>query len=295
MKYDFTRKRSLSVSKQTKLKDRGFTLIELLVVIAIIALLLGILMPSLGKIKDKARAVICKTRLKGCHDVMKLFTNDNDDRFPEGDWDGDGNGDQWGQWWIQPMQSYNPDPDLLICPKANRKPNMHRRSFRISKDSITQWGSRVLDGTSPKSFGKLTCGSLASNGWIMSTQRGVFHEGTMYPGYQKTEPEYFWQKFPINRASQVPLFLDSCWAQARPMDLDLASRDESEKSNFMHCFAINRHNGFVNSAFCDGSVRKVGLKGLWRLKWNREFNTNNAQANAAPEDWFWMKNFTDEH
>ena len=62
-------------------------------------------------------------------------------------------------------------------------------------------------------------------------------------------------------------------------------------------FCINRHEGGVNSLFLDWSVRKVGLKELWTLKWHRGFDTAGKWTKAGgvqPEDWpVWMRGFKD--
>jgi prepilin-type N-terminal cleavage/methylation domain-containing protein len=61
-------------------KSKAFTLIELLVVIAMIALLLGILMPSLRKARDAARRISCGSRLKQWGTAIQMYTNDNDSK-----------------------------------------------------------------------------------------------------------------------------------------------------------------------------------------------------------------------
>jgi len=60
----------------------GFTLIELLVVIAIIALLIGILLPSLSGARDSARSVQCLSSLRSLGMVMSMYTDDNKDVLP---------------------------------------------------------------------------------------------------------------------------------------------------------------------------------------------------------------------
>ena len=65
-----------------KKKTKGFTLVELLVVIAIIALLMGILMPALARVRAIAFRMTCGTNLSGIGKAMLIYANDYDDELP---------------------------------------------------------------------------------------------------------------------------------------------------------------------------------------------------------------------
>ena len=60
--------------------DRGFTIIELLVVVSIIALLVGILLPAIGKARDNARVNTSKSNLRQIGLAHKTYAADWADR-----------------------------------------------------------------------------------------------------------------------------------------------------------------------------------------------------------------------
>lgn len=68
-------------------RKSGFTLIELLVVISIIALLLSILVPSLVRVREAGKRIVCLSNLKQLGLAFRMYAENNDDKIISSDID----------------------------------------------------------------------------------------------------------------------------------------------------------------------------------------------------------------
>ena len=64
------------------MKKKGFTLIELLVVIAIIAILMGVLLPALGRVREQAKQKKCASQVRQQVLALTMFADDNKGQLP---------------------------------------------------------------------------------------------------------------------------------------------------------------------------------------------------------------------
>lgn len=110
---------------------RGFTLVELLAVIAIVIILLSLLIPAMGGIRDRAETVICAGQLRQLITASAAFTGDHDGEYPDvwrwvwSDLPGSGDWVEWSQPETVPSgQLYSNymarESRAFLCPSFRR-------------------------------------------------------------------------------------------------------------------------------------------------------------------------------
>ncbi|MCH7559362.1 MAG: type II secretion system protein [Planctomycetes bacterium] len=250
-------------------KRQGFTLIELLVVISIIALLMGIMLPILGRVRKQAQAVACQAKLRQWGIGFEAYVGDHDGRMP-------GYTLEAPTWfasrysWVLSLEAYTTHyEDMLLCPTASRRTT---DKSAATPSQFVWWGHHELSMSH-------VFGSYGYNGWLAERPYRRLAGRTGSPVL-----------FDCSSASVLPMHDHDPPEYEGHFERGLAR-------GFITRVCINRHNGGNNMLFRDWSVRKIGIKENWILRWYREFNPAGPWTRAGgvqPEDWpEWMRGFKD--
>ena len=105
--------------------QKRFTLIELLVVIGIIAVLAAMLMPALGKAREKANQTVCINQLKQFSLACSVYRSDFRDRFP---------------YWLSTLSpEYVPTQKLYRCPMDKKFDGNPRSHDKLGDNTQAFW------------------------------------------------------------------------------------------------------------------------------------------------------------
>jgi len=251
-------------------RRKGFTLIELLVVISIIALLMSIFMPALRNVRDQAKNSLCMQRLQQWGVIHSMYAGEYDGHLP-------GYNFYDGQFmehaWVNRLYPYAKTFEIYLCPAATqmwrygegwgKADSAWDFGYLVSGEpSLGEWYDYYNVGTEDRPI--FAYGSYGENAWVADS---------CFCGENYHDWDNYFRTIRVRNSSRIPVLGDAEWAGGFPyaedMPVEVEVRDgifegDGEINRFVH----NRHRYSVNWVFLDWSVRKVGLRQLWSLRWS---------------------------
>jgi len=263
----------------------AFTKRDLFVTLACSAFLLVNIAAIGPRGRRHAKDILCLSNLQKWGTVFQAFLEDNNGRFMTGYQDSPGLQD----YWMQALRPYYANNHKLrCCPEA---------AVPGTEIGLSEWGGHgtfVAWGVFTDAWWAVVpgdYGSYGNNAWTCDLPPDA-----MFTPFDINN----WRTPNVAGANHIPLLGDHPWLDCWPNSYDEPPEYEGQPWNYgsqMARVCINRHEGFVNWVFLDGSARKVGLKELWTLKWHRTYDTCHALTicgGVSPGDWpIWMQNLPD--
>ncbi len=132
-----------TMNLKTKTTNAGFTLVELMVVIAIIAAIIALVLPTLGRSRDTAKAVECQVNLKEIYGSLELYKTERN-HYPN---------DSGIRFFLAPWNKGTLEKDpkyakIYVCPGDENLLQMIEGDFAIVAEELEDWDHFSSDFTS---------------------------------------------------------------------------------------------------------------------------------------------------
>jgi prepilin-type N-terminal cleavage/methylation domain-containing protein/prepilin-type processing-associated H-X9-DG protein len=242
-------------------RRRAFTLIELLVVIAIIAILAMLLLPALGKAKERAHSIQCLNNGRQILLASKLYIDDNSGRMIPL-WVQQGAAG-FASWTFDAATFVVQHPTYLWWPDNLRLAGYLKTPATFSCPSLTQPATQVFGGSTSTKYalgiamnypeygtvvpsGALAApvyGSCRENQVASPSQSVMFADGAGISNPTETNPD-LWKEIPGSGGSYFRV----------PSDTADYPRGDAR--------SVPRHGNLVNAVYFDGHSARIKNSGI---------------------------------